>query len=120
MFTFTISSGEFAHDGQVLGHGYSGDPAHKNDPAYEPLRDEGPIPEGRYCIGAAEDTATHGPHVMELWALPGVQLYGRSGFLIHGDSMEHPGAASHGCIVLCRTIRDYISDSGDHSLQVLA
>jgi hypothetical protein len=48
------------------------------------------------------------------------EMYGRAGFLIHGDSLEHPGTASLGCIVLGRLYREAIWASGDHQLQVIS
>src|ERR1035438_5538324 len=30
----------------------------------------------------------------------GTNTFGREGFLIHGDSVQNPGTASHGCIIL--------------------
>ena len=44
---------------------------------------------------------------------------GRTNFLIHGDSTNHPGDASEGCIVLSRTIRQAIAVSGDTDLEVV-
>jgi hypothetical protein len=47
-------------------------------------------------------------------------MFGRDGFLIHGDSVEHPGTASHGCIIMSRAIREAIAQSDDHELNVVA
>jgi hypothetical protein len=47
-------------------------------------------------------------------------MFGRTGFLIHGDSLQHPGRASNGCIILPRPIRDRIAASGDDQLTVVA
>jgi hypothetical protein len=44
----------------------------------------------------------------------------RTGFLIHGDSIEHPGTASHGCIIMPRAIREAIAQNDDHDLNVVA
>lgn len=44
---------------------------------------------------------------------------GRSHFLIHGDSVSHPGGASEGCIILNRTARQTIASSGDNELEVI-
>lgn len=45
-------------------------------------------------------------------------MCGRSGFLIHGDSIAHTGQASHGCIILPRSVREQIAASGDDELEV--
>ena len=39
---------------------------------------------------------------------------------MHGDSIEHPGAASEGCIIVARPIREQVWESGDRKLQVIA
>lgn len=101
-----------------IGLGYSGSPEGKNDPQKEDIPDVGPIPKGVYKIGQPEDTAIHGPYVLRLFAAPENEMYKRDGFLIHGDSVEHPGAASQGCIVLERKLRQQIWESGDHLLVV--
>lgn len=103
--------------------GYSGHGLGKNNPDAESLHDVGPIPRGYYTIGPPEHVNTpgpHGPFVLRLTPKPGFDLHGRDGFLIHGDSTDHPGAASNGCIVLPRPIRKLIADSGDDELHVIA
>lgn len=45
-------------------------------------------------------------------------MFGREGFLIHGDSIVHMGQASHGCIILPRSIREQIAASGDDEIEV--
>ena len=46
------------------------------------------------------------------------QMCGRDGFMIHGDSSAHPGAASDGCIVLNLPYRKIIAASKDKILVV--
>jgi hypothetical protein len=46
-------------------------------------------------------------------------MFGRSGFLIHGDSIARPGFASRGCIIAGRLIREAIAASGDAGLTVI-
>ena len=62
----------------------------------------------------------HGPFVLRLTPAPTNEMFGRDGFLIHGDSIEHPGSASHGCIILPRAIREAIAKSDDDTLHVVA
>jgi hypothetical protein len=50
---------------------------------------------------------------------PGTETFGRGEFRIHGDSIAHPGTASHGCIILPRAVRDAIWRSGDRALEVV-
>lgn len=105
---------------EVLATGcYSGFERGKDNPALQSERGVGPIPTGAYWIGEARDTPDHGPVVMPLVPVPGVDIYGRSGFLLHGDSREHPGEASHGCIILPRPIRERIAANSDRLLLVI-
>lgn len=105
--------------GSILGTGYSGKDEHKNIPYSESIHDLGPIPRGLYTIGPAHDTSTHGLLVLGLVPAKTNEMYGRSGFLIHGDSLEHPGEASNGCIVLNHALRETIAKSGVKRLRVL-
>ena len=99
--------------------GYSGAPEAKNDPARQAEHNVGPIPVGVYSIAAPVDTLLHGPFVLGLTPDPRNQMFGRSGFLIHGDSIVNPGSASEGCIILPRPAREAIHASGDSLLVVL-
>lgn len=120
MWIYRQQSGElYSPERQLVGHGYSGFGEGKNNPEKECLRDVGPLPRGMYRIGKPYDTPAHGPHVMALTPMPETNTHGRGGFLIHGDSVQHPGTASHGCIILPRTIREAISYSNDDKLQVV-
>jgi hypothetical protein len=120
MWTYSQQTGRLERDGVFVAHGYSGSGRGKNEPSLQNVADVGPIPQGRYTIGDPYDTDSHGPHVMRLTPDPADEIWGRAGFLIHGDSLAHPGSASHGCIVLPRAIRNEISDSKDKELTVTA
>jgi len=104
--------------------GYSGAGPGKNNPDSQQIEDVGPIPVGAYTISAKEDfPALHLVGAMRLANLPGTDLFGRSGFLIHGDSIDHPGQASHGCIILGRDDRMRVARwvaQGETSLTVVA
>lgn len=128
MWTYEQASGKFSQDGVYLVTGYSGwddgdnisEPGEgKNNPDMQAVKNIGPIPVGQYTIGPAYDTATHGPIVMRLTPKQGTETFGRSGFLIHGDSLRAPGTASHGCIILPRKIREQVASSGDTDLEVV-
>lgn len=99
--------------------GYSGKDPHKNDPSAENIENVGPIPRGRYSICEPADTFTHGKYVLRLIPNAANEMFGRSGFLIHGDSVVAPGTASEGCIILPLANRQAIWNSGDHALTVL-
>jgi hypothetical protein len=106
--------------GNLVGVGYSGAGDHKNQPAAQGRKDEGPIPCGQYSIGKVrEKTPLHGPYVLPLNPNPDNEMFGRDGFLIHGDSVVHPGTASEGCIILDRDIRDKVGASKDKQLIVV-
>lgn len=121
MWTYKQSTGElFAPDGSVAATGYSGAGLGKNNPEAQDQHNVGPIPEGRYLIEAPGDTESHGPFVMPLIPAPENEMFGRCGFLLHGDSVHAPGTASQGCVILPRTTRERIWASGDRDLQVIA
>jgi hypothetical protein len=120
MFTYRQSTGElFNAAGVHIGTGYSGAPAGENNPAMQNVPDVGPIPQGKYTIGEPFNSPDHGPFAMHLDPDPENVMFGRAGFLMHGDSVEHPGAASEGCLIFSRQVREMIWDSGDHRLQVI-
>jgi len=124
MWTYEQRTGVLRHNGESLGTGYSGmdcppDGMGKNNPMLQDVQDVGPIPQGNWSIGPVFDSEEFGPIVMRLTAKEGTDAFGRAGFLIHGDSIQHPGMASHGCIVLGRSLRILIAHSGDTELQVV-
>ena len=126
MWTYVQRTGELLHSGVHEAFGYSGydDPATgqqgKNNPDLENVHEVGPIPVGTYSIGPPHDTLTHGPYVLPLTPDPTTQTFGRSAFLIHGDSVVEPGTASRGCIIMPRTVRTDIVLSGDRRLEVIS
>lgn len=99
---------------------YSGKGEHKNRPEDQALKNLGPIPCGIYHIGDPHDSVDHGPFVLPLTPDPSNEMFGRDSFLIHGDSIDHPGAASEGCICTARTVRERVRASGDRVLEVIA
>jgi hypothetical protein len=98
--------------------GYSGSGFDKNQPADEGIVNLGPIPQGDWRIGEAQDDARLGPVVMALTPMKGTDALGRSGFYIHGDNAEHLGQSSHGCVILPRSIRALMAVSEDRTLRV--
>lgn len=116
MFRYEQSTGRFW---QLVGTGYSGHDEARNQPDLEDVKGRGPIPRGRWKIGPPFHHSEAGPLVMRLEPEPGTDVHGRDGFLIHGDSFPAPGTASRGCIVLDRSARTVIANSGDHELEVV-
>jgi len=120
MRTYSQTTGEVRRNDVVVGSGYSGHAEGRNNPALQDHRDLGPIPRGNWSIvGPPRDDTGHGPYVLRLEPFPGTETFGRSGFLIHGDSVSEPGEASLGCICLPRPVRERIWESGDHGLVVV-
>jgi hypothetical protein len=120
-WTFEISTGRVLDPNRMfLATGYSGAGSGRNNVNAQQIHNVGPIPEGTYHIGEPIDTEEHGPFVLPLSPYLTNEMYGRSGFLCHGDEIENPGNASKGCVVLPRWARQQIAESEDHSLNVLA
>ena len=103
---------------RMSGVGYSGRGAGRNNPSLENIQNIGPIPRGRYRIGPQYTHQSKGPVTMTLTPV-GHAARGRTHFLIHGDSINHPGDASEGCIVLSRPVRQVIAASGDTEIEVV-
>ncbi len=117
-WTYHQRTGRLFHDQTAVAKGYSGSAKGINNPGMEHVRNVGPIPHGKYSIGAQYDTTAHGPHVMALSPI-GHTALGRTEFLIHGDNVAANQTASQGCIILPRHIRDRIARSGDKVLNVV-
>ena len=122
-WTYKQASGELWHgDPEPVAVGYSGaEPLGKNNPDAQDIPCVGPIPQGNYTItGPPENTTSHGPFVLQLVPDPANEMFGRSGFLMHGDSIEHPGQASEGCIIMPFNVRQRVWNSSDRDLIVVA
>ena len=120
MWTYTQKTGALLQDGQQVAIGYSGFDDGKNNPAMQAVVNVGPIPQGDWTIvGPPVNTPDHGPYVLHLQPALGTNTFGRSGFLMHGDSIEAPGCASHGCIIMPRIVREQVWNSGDTELEVV-
>jgi hypothetical protein len=121
MWTFVQRTGAIFHDGAPKGAGYSGIGAGKNNPALQADPDVGPIPRGFYTIaGLIDKDLVCGEYVLVLTPDSENEMFGREGFRWHGDSIEHPGNASHGCIVSARPLRAEAWEGPDHNLQVVS
>ena len=121
MWTYAQKTGALQQNGQAVGTGYSGFDSGKNNPDMQAVPDVGPIPRGQWTIvGPPFNTAEHGPFVLRLDPSPSTNTFGREGFLMHGDSIHAPGTASKGCIIMPRTVREAVWNSGDTELEVVA
>ena len=82
------------------------------------FKDVGPIPVGFYTIGPAAPWHDQ-EYVMDLTPEEFTDLFGRSGFKMHGERKHgKPRFASTGCIILGKDIREIIAKSGDNRLWV--
>lgn len=95
-------------DGSYCATGYSGHLAGRNNPDMQNVANVGPLPIGFYRLG--EVTSDKGPLTIRLNPDPLNEMHGRSGFLVHGDTMAHD--ASHGCIVVERRARIELARGG--------
>jgi hypothetical protein len=118
MWEYSQSSGVLQR-GSYAAVGYSGaEPDGKNNPAMQSVHNVGPIPQGQWTIvGPPVDLVPEGPYVLRLEPQPSTITFGRSGFLIHGDTTP-PGNASQGCIIMPRPTRQAIWASEDYQLNV--
>jgi hypothetical protein len=103
----------------VDAYGYSGRGLGKNNPAMDGVRNFGPIPCGRYAIGAPITHEHLGIYVLPLTPLPGTNTFGRSGFFWHGANPQHPDDSSEGCPISKFDVRETVWRSGDHELEVV-
>lgn len=141
MWTYRQTDGQIEDfKGFRYGRGYAGRGEGKNNPLLQDVHggcrwdaekqlwvpvdgltpdDWGPLPRGVYLMRPPEDTPKHGPYVIWLTPDPANEMFGRAGFGWHGDSLEHPGLASEGCICSPRTTRTLVWSSGDFRVQVI-
>lgn len=111
---FSQLSGDiWGSDGAYLGRGYAGHGEGKCNPDAENVKGVGPLPHGSWKpVEFFEDHPRVGRDAIRLEpaddeTLELVKSYGRDpiSFFMHGDSIEHPGEASDGCIIQERDIR---------------
>jgi Protein of unknown function (DUF2778) len=121
MWLYAQKTGTLWRDGKQAASGYSGCEEGKNDPAMQAVPDVGPIPQGKWTIvGPPINTRHHGPYVLRLQPALATNTFRRNGFLMHGDSIESPGCASRGCVIMSRAVREEVWNSGDGDLEVVA
>jgi hypothetical protein len=121
MWEYSQSSGQLVDpSGTVTGIGYSGNGPDLNRPASQDVIGHGPCPQGLYTMGPWFDDPEKGPIVTHLAPDPDNEMFGRSGFMIHGDNPAMNHTASDGCIILAHDIRVALSLSADDELNVMA
>jgi hypothetical protein len=119
MWFYSQTSGALTDpNGNELGRGYSGNGPAMNSPAAQNVLGHGPCPQGLYAIGQFYTDPTKGPIVAHLMPDAANTMFGRSGFMIHGDNPQMDHTASDGCIILAHDLRQAIASSGDKGLTV--
>jgi type VI secretion system (T6SS) effector TldE1-like protein len=126
MWTYKQEPGDLLLNNEHVAFGYSGGGEGKNNPAMQDIHDVGPIPRGRYRIELIADENNNPVDyehkkapVIRLVPDPTNEMFGRDGFLIHGDSISQPGTASEGCIIMAHWVRQNILQSRDLDLAVI-
>jgi hypothetical protein len=117
--------GELWHNDEKVATGYSGgdegkSPEGKNNPSMQDVPRVGPLPQGKYKFGTPVPQSHLGPFAIPLIPSPDNQMFERDDFYCHGDTIDNPGSASEGCIILARTIRNMIAASPDKDLEVIS
>jgi hypothetical protein len=116
------STGEITLNNGLVAIGWAGKGKGKNNHEMQNVRCVGPLPCGWYTIEAWE--VSHpglGPMVAHLRPDPGNEMFGRDAFYVHGAAMDpsHYGQESKGCIVVPRTDRLKVKDTGITRLEVI-
>jgi hypothetical protein len=126
MWTYEQATGRLSHNGLRHTVGYSGFGEGKNNPAMQDHRDLGPCPRGQFTLelitgpdGQPCDYERKKAPVFRIVPKPGTEMFGRAGFLLHGDSISAPGTASHGCVIENHIERMAILESGDTDFEVV-
>lgn len=118
VWRYVVREAVFYNNGLKLKAKYAGALGYYDDPNQECVKNKGPVPRGKYIIGAPYKSLWTGIYSLPLTPVDEKNMCGRSNFLIHGDSMRYPGTASRGCIIAVYKVRKKIWDSGDRELIV--
>jgi peptidoglycan hydrolase-like protein with peptidoglycan-binding domain len=79
---------------------YAGDPSHFNKIEFENLQSRGPLPRGLYKMVSFHSVYQGKANTIKLLPVNVPNLYGRSGFLIHGSNNPAGHTGSEGCIIV--------------------
>jgi Protein of unknown function (DUF2778) len=128
MWTFVQRSGKlYDPSGKYIATGYAGGacgahPEGVNNPDMADQHNIGPLPQGTYTFG--EPIGKHpklGLFVIPLIPDPSNNMFGRSGFFLHGDLVKGPAeSASDGCIIMGPAYRHACAESPDQQIQVVS
>ena len=102
------ATGRLTDENGLVGIGWAGQLAGKNNPAMQNVPKTGPLPVGNYVINDPINDPKLGPVAFPLTPDPANEMFGRAGFFIHGADIRIPSLSSEGCIVQQRTVREYI------------
>ncbi len=120
MYTYYQSTGVLERDGVLVLNCYAGHGDGINNPSLQDQHDVGPLPQGNYTMTALVDSPHTGIATIILDPDPNNEMFGRSGFRIHGDNGLGNRTASDGCIIAGHAPdRTAIWNSEDHDLQVV-
>lgn len=114
----------FKPDGTIFAKGYAGGNEGKNkegvnNPDLQCVHNVGPLPRGFYTLGQPVIQSHLGPFAIPLIPDKDNEMCGRGGFYCHGDRSNAFQAASEGCIIMPRAIRNAMWSSQDHELEVV-
>lgn len=117
--------GELWHNDALEVRGYAGgncgkNPEGKNNPDMQNVPRVGPLPQGKYRFGPPVAQSHLGPFAIPLLPDAANEMFGRSDFFVHGDTIGAPGCASEGCIIIPRAFRNILASSPDQELEVVS
>lgn len=115
----------YEYDGTLLGTGAAGHGKGKNNPDMQGVRGHAPDPAGPLPVGfyTIDDPVNHprlGPMAMQLLPFPDNEMFGRSGFFMHGFSTRDYENSSDGCICQNANVRQRVIDYPSEIIQVVA
>lgn len=121
MITFDRKAGTLTFGDGHVEHGiWSGHGDAANDPSRERDHMIGPLPGGMYRMLDPRTSPQLGTYVLDLTPFPANEMFGRSLFRIHGDTVNDANhAASDGCIIAQRLVRERCNAELDHLLKVV-
>lgn len=129
MYTYEQSTGRFCNPtSSLFAIGYSGNGEGKNNPSWQGVKMHGPCPCGIYTAVKMLDHDPHlGYYAIKLEPDAATRVFiislGRDpdSYYWHGDSVDHPGDASDGCLVSQRSPRiEFWDEDNDKKIQVIA
>ena len=123
-WTYEQSTGKLYDPyGDLVATGYAGgncgkNPEGINNHAMQNVKMIGPLPCGLYRMTDVVLKSQLGPFAIRLIPDSKNEMFGRSGFFCHGDKFPSL-AASEGCIIMPRGIRELMWKSECHDIRVV-